>query len=267
MAGKGLSLLQLKIRAEAKEEDEKQKASRRRNILVLVLDHLMRHGYIGALEKLTAESGVSLSKWCVADNIDLMTVFEEFETYFNMKFSKLPKFVRANAAGAGANANGAIGNSAGDPTVGGSATAAAANSERGKKGPRRSTTAGSVPDSPSNAGGGGGGGGFPSLGGGGGYGNLVQQPIPQLGSGAGASSSSSSSSSANTSGSGNAIGASPSASSLAAPGAQPPLHNSLRRSSGPTKVGDRKSAAASTSLRLYSKPNPNGCIALTIGIR
>ena len=38
--------------------------------------------------------GVSLSKCDVADNIDLMVVLQEYETYFEDKYAKKPKFYR-----------------------------------------------------------------------------------------------------------------------------------------------------------------------------
>ncbi|KAJ3275716.1 Katanin p60 ATPase-containing subunit A-like 2 [Terramyces sp. JEL0728] len=67
---------------------------RKRNILVLILNHLLTFGYISSFEKLQLESNVSLKKIAVADNIDLMAILQEYESYYNIKFGKNPKFVR-----------------------------------------------------------------------------------------------------------------------------------------------------------------------------
>jgi katanin p60 ATPase-containing subunit A1 len=56
--------------------------------LVLILDYLQTHGYLDSCEKLTIESGISLRKASVADNIDLGYILQEFETYYSLKFGK-----------------------------------------------------------------------------------------------------------------------------------------------------------------------------------
>ncbi len=47
-----------------------------------------------AVETLESESGVTLRKFEPCDNIDLLTVIQEFETFYNIKFNRPPKLTR-----------------------------------------------------------------------------------------------------------------------------------------------------------------------------
>jgi len=58
------------------EQADREEAERKRNMLVLVLDYLVRYRYIDSAERLQHESGVSLTKWMCADNIDLNSVVQ-----------------------------------------------------------------------------------------------------------------------------------------------------------------------------------------------
>lgn len=58
------------------------------------MDHLQSTGYIRTLEQLQIESGLNLKNITVADNIDLMTILQEFQSYFEIKFGKQPKLTR-----------------------------------------------------------------------------------------------------------------------------------------------------------------------------
>jgi katanin p60 ATPase-containing subunit A1 len=51
------------------------------------------------MQKLQAESGISLQKWQAADNIDMKGIFVEYETYFKYKYDRFPKLVRKVASG------------------------------------------------------------------------------------------------------------------------------------------------------------------------
>ena len=52
----------LKHLSRARETEEKKLAERRRNVLVLILRHLVDYGYVDAYERLSTECNVSLSK-------------------------------------------------------------------------------------------------------------------------------------------------------------------------------------------------------------
>lgn len=88
------SLLAIKASSEANSAEQKRLAERKRNILVLIHQHLIESGYIEAAERLQHESGGVLSKFTVADNVDLGLVLSEYETYYEMRFDKKPKLAR-----------------------------------------------------------------------------------------------------------------------------------------------------------------------------
>ena len=47
-----------------------------KNLVVLMLQHLTNAGYTGSVEALTAESGVSLAQYEVADNVELVSALQ-----------------------------------------------------------------------------------------------------------------------------------------------------------------------------------------------
>ncbi len=88
------TLAALKVQSEARLEEEKRLLDAKRALLVLILSHLDSEGYFDAQECLQRESGVSLSKFDVADNMDLNMVLKEFKDYHALRFSKEPKLIR-----------------------------------------------------------------------------------------------------------------------------------------------------------------------------
>ena len=74
--------------------EEKKTIDRQRHIIVLVVQHLVSKGYVSAAEALQREAGVSCGKFEVADNVDLTYILQEFEDYYEMRFSRKPKLVR-----------------------------------------------------------------------------------------------------------------------------------------------------------------------------
>jgi katanin p60 ATPase-containing subunit A1 len=57
-----MDALLIKAAAKGREAQARQEQERRKALLVLVLRHLLDHGYIEAHERLAAESNVSLTK-------------------------------------------------------------------------------------------------------------------------------------------------------------------------------------------------------------
>lgn len=88
------SVTSLKAKADARQDKERLIEIRKKSLLILILHHLIDQGYINTAEKLQSESGLSPYEWEAADNIDLMTIVQEFEEYFEMKFNKKPKLFR-----------------------------------------------------------------------------------------------------------------------------------------------------------------------------
>ena len=46
------------------------------------------------MDRLSSESSVSLQKWQAADNIDLASICQEFEAYYELKYGRIPRLVR-----------------------------------------------------------------------------------------------------------------------------------------------------------------------------
>ncbi|KAG1658974.1 hypothetical protein FOA52_008295 [Chlamydomonas sp. UWO 241] len=84
----------LKVASRAREGEEKRQAERRRAVLVLILRHLADSGYVDAYERLSSESNVHLNKVDVADNIDLVSVVQEFEESYELKYGRRPKLIK-----------------------------------------------------------------------------------------------------------------------------------------------------------------------------
>ena len=89
-----MSLSAIKASSEALASEKKRTEERRRNILILVHAHLIENGYVEAAERLQHEAGSVLSKFEVADNVDIGLVLSEYEAYYEMRFDKRPKLVR-----------------------------------------------------------------------------------------------------------------------------------------------------------------------------
>ena len=88
------SLFALKAATDAGTAEQKRLLEKRRNIMVLIHQHLIENGYIEASERLQHEAGPLLGKFEVADNVDLGLILNDFESYYEMRFNKKPKIVR-----------------------------------------------------------------------------------------------------------------------------------------------------------------------------
>ena len=88
------SLLAIRASSEAGSAEQKRQQERRRNILVLINHHLIEHGYVEAAERLQHEAGLVMSRFEVADNMDLGLILGDYESYYEMRFDKKPKMIR-----------------------------------------------------------------------------------------------------------------------------------------------------------------------------
>lgn len=91
-----LNYVRMKLSNEAKLAEENKIEQRKKSLLVLILDFLQNNGYVNSVERLQAESNIFLNKVGAADNVDLMMILQEYETYYNIKFGKKPKFIKKN---------------------------------------------------------------------------------------------------------------------------------------------------------------------------
>ncbi|GET86946.1 katanin-like protein [Leishmania tarentolae] len=91
----GSSLAHIKTQQLAREEEEKLRARRVKGVIVLVEQFLLEQGYHQALQALQQESRISLTQFTAADNIDLLSVVQEYEEYYAFKCQRAPKLYRA----------------------------------------------------------------------------------------------------------------------------------------------------------------------------
>ncbi|ORX54168.1 AAA-domain-containing protein [Piromyces finnis] len=91
-----LGYVRMKISNEAKLAEENKIEQRKKSLLVLILDFLQNNGYVNSVERLQTESNIFLNKVGVADNVDLMMILQEYETYYTIKYGKKPKFIKKN---------------------------------------------------------------------------------------------------------------------------------------------------------------------------
>ncbi|EGD76854.1 hypothetical protein PTSG_08202 [Salpingoeca rosetta] len=89
-----LSYIKIKTANEARLADEARTETLKRNIIVLVLHHLQDNGYVQAAHQLELEAGIAATKYDVCDNIDLLSIVQEFEAYYKIKFGKAPKLIK-----------------------------------------------------------------------------------------------------------------------------------------------------------------------------
>jgi katanin p60 ATPase-containing subunit A1 len=59
-----------------------------------MLHHLQLHGYVDSASALEAESGVNMARYDVCDNIDLISIVQEFEAFYQIKFGRAPKLIK-----------------------------------------------------------------------------------------------------------------------------------------------------------------------------
>ena len=93
----GSSLAHMKGQQLAREEEERLRARRVKGILVLVEQFLLEQGYTQSLQALQQESRVTLTQYCVADNIDLLSVVQDYEDYYEFRAQRKPKLFRVRS--------------------------------------------------------------------------------------------------------------------------------------------------------------------------
>ena len=89
-----LSYIKLKTANEARMAEEARTEVLKRNIVVLMLNHLQLYGYVDSASALEAESGVNMARYDVCDNIDLISIVQEFEAFYQIKFGRAPKLIK-----------------------------------------------------------------------------------------------------------------------------------------------------------------------------
>lgn len=94
--GDGTTLLDLKLYASIREEEERVKNHRQNAVLTLMYDYLIGIGYTKTAHCLEEESLMGVNSYKLADNIDLMKILIEFESYHQMKYGRKIKLMKDN---------------------------------------------------------------------------------------------------------------------------------------------------------------------------
>jgi katanin p60 ATPase-containing subunit A1 len=87
-------LAEIKVNSKAKEQEQKILQERKRGLIALIIRYLIDQGFLESAERLQTESGFSLKKFDVADNIDLFNILVEYEDFYYLKFGRKPKFIK-----------------------------------------------------------------------------------------------------------------------------------------------------------------------------
>jgi katanin p60 ATPase-containing subunit A1 len=89
-----MSLISIRATTDANSAEQKRIQERRKNLMILVHQYLIENGYIESAERFQAETNSMTSKFTVADNVDLMSILIDFESYYEIRFDKKPKIIR-----------------------------------------------------------------------------------------------------------------------------------------------------------------------------
>lgn len=101
-----MTLQEMKTMNKARETEEKRTSDRRRAGLVLSIRFLQDNGYTAAARAAEEQTGISLSKVDVADNINMVTILQEYEEYVHFKFGRQVKLIRKVSGGGGGGVEG-----------------------------------------------------------------------------------------------------------------------------------------------------------------
>ena len=80
-----------RLKSISKEDEEEERKRRLKDVLVLCMNHLISQGYVDSAERLAQESGVSTDKYELCDNINLLQVLIDFESFQELKYGQKPK--------------------------------------------------------------------------------------------------------------------------------------------------------------------------------
>ena len=94
MAAATLDYSRFKAENDSRVAEQARREQMRRSALVLILSHLQAEGYGKAVYALETEAGVSLDRYEVCDNVDLLTIIQEYEAFYAIKFNRPPKLIK-----------------------------------------------------------------------------------------------------------------------------------------------------------------------------
>lgn len=92
------SLAAIKASSRSKEIEERALSERQRDCLVLIYSYLTQSGFHDTASTLERQAKTIFSRFEKADNIDLTTILSEYETFYEMKNGRRPKFCRRSGS-------------------------------------------------------------------------------------------------------------------------------------------------------------------------
>ncbi|ODM98925.1 Katanin p60 ATPase-containing subunit A-like 2 [Orchesella cincta] len=93
-----LSYASIKTASTAKENEEKRTDAREKAMLLFAFQLLVDKGYIATAQAFASECSLDLGQYIMCANIDLQTIFIEFEAYQNLKFQRYPQYFRKSTS-------------------------------------------------------------------------------------------------------------------------------------------------------------------------
>ncbi|XP_063713462.1 katanin p60 ATPase-containing subunit A-like 2 [Symsagittifera roscoffensis] len=98
MATAEMNYMSLRSANQAREAEETKADQRRKNVIILMHDYLRNSGFTSTASSLASETNLPLDTFEVADNVDLETILQEYESYYFVKFQRHPRIIRKNGA-------------------------------------------------------------------------------------------------------------------------------------------------------------------------
>ncbi|OXA62388.1 hypothetical protein Fcan01_02823, partial [Folsomia candida] len=79
--------------------EEKRVDNREKAMLLFTFQLLLDKGYVDTAASLASEFSLSLDQYTICENIDLNSIFIDFEAYYNMRFQRYPQYFKKISAG------------------------------------------------------------------------------------------------------------------------------------------------------------------------
>ncbi|CAL8087229.1 unnamed protein product [Orchesella dallaii] len=89
-----LSFASIKTASTAKDNEEKRTDAREKAMLLFAFQLLVDKGYLATASTFASECSLDLGQYVMCANIDLQSIFIEFEAYQNLKFQRYPQYFR-----------------------------------------------------------------------------------------------------------------------------------------------------------------------------
>ncbi|CAI2367022.1 unnamed protein product [Moneuplotes crassus] len=89
-----MSMKMMKRDGENRIKGKRDVQERKRNLYVMICNHLANNGYIDTAACMQREIDINFDNYEVADNMDLYYVLQDFEEYYELRFQKKPTLVK-----------------------------------------------------------------------------------------------------------------------------------------------------------------------------